>query len=99
VFTAGVVLKAVIFLFEMSEKRSRLIGSYKNTPVEATSGVMSRSVFWWLTPLFRKGFKNILSFEDLFPIDERMNSSYTETEIVKHWDERRYSPASQFDRH
>ncbi|KAJ5698548.1 hypothetical protein N7462_000553 [Penicillium macrosclerotiorum] len=40
----------------------------------ATAGFYNRSVFFWLNPLFKNGFRNLLSVDDLFVLDKELSS-------------------------
>lgn len=74
VFTSGFGVKLMILVTEGMEKRSILMERYRNASPEATSGIYSRSFFWWLNKLMTTGFHRVISNEDLYPIDEDMNS-------------------------
>ncbi|POR34539.1 Multidrug resistance-associated protein 1 [Tolypocladium paradoxum] len=69
----SLVTKAVALLLESWEKRDILI-SGKNYSFETTSGTLNRSVFWWLMPIFRQGFKRNLTLDDLYPLDEKLRA-------------------------
>lgn len=52
---------------------------------EETSSILTRSVFWWLNSLFWHGSKNVLSSEDLFPLDQQLRSSRLRDLAVLSW--------------
>ncbi|RPA78129.1 putative ABC multidrug transporter [Ascobolus immersus RN42] len=85
-FTAGVALKAFILVLECMHKRTVLREPYKAYPPEATSGIINRSVFWWLNQLFRRGFGNLLFIEDLFVLDKHLKSDYLQNLAQNAWD-------------
>lgn len=64
-----VTLKSLLLIFESQNKRRWLLTLYQRLPPEATSGVVSRCLFWWLNPLFLNGYRKILTYDDLYPID------------------------------
>ncbi len=74
IFTSSIALKAVMILLESTEKRTILKPHYKGYPLEATSGVFSRSIFWWLSSLFLQGYRKVLYLGDLFPLDRELYS-------------------------
>jgi ATP-binding cassette subfamily C (CFTR/MRP) protein 1 len=47
-FTSALGIKLFILIAEAIEKRSILLDRYRNSSPEATSGIYSRSFFWWL---------------------------------------------------
>ena len=47
-FTSALGIKLIILITEAMEKRSILLDRYRHTSPEATSGIYSRSFFWWL---------------------------------------------------
>ncbi|KAJ6783563.1 hypothetical protein PWT90_09492 [Aphanocladium album] len=52
---------------------------------EATSGFWSRSLFFFMGPIFRHGFKHTLRLQDLAAIGIEFSSRRLFTEISKHW--------------
>jgi ATP-binding cassette subfamily C (CFTR/MRP) protein 1 len=74
VFSGAIGIKFMILVTEAIEKRSILLSRYQHYSPEATSGIYSRSFFFWLNKLMTTGFNRVLSNEDLYPIDEEMTS-------------------------
>ena len=85
VFTSGLAVKLMIVITEAIEKRSILIDRYRHASQESTSGIYSRSSFWWLNALMSIGHKRILFDKDLYPIDEEMNSKTLHRNAQKTW--------------
>ena len=54
-FAVSWVIKAIILAFEATEKRQLLKKAYENSPIESTSGVINRALFWWLETSFGEG--------------------------------------------
>ncbi|KAI8311183.1 ABC transporter [Colletotrichum sp. SAR11_59] len=75
VFTASVAVKVVILALEETPKRVLLASSEKDVAVESTTGVVSRSLFWWLNSLFFQGFRLLIGLEDLGAIDPKFDSA------------------------
>lgn len=67
-FTAATSAKALILVSEAWEKRSILRVQYRDLSPETTSGILGRSVFWWINPLMKLGFSNFLTEHDLYVI-------------------------------
>jgi len=55
VFTSTIGVKILIIIAEAIEKRGILLSRYQNTSPEVTSGIYSRSFFWWLNGLMTTG--------------------------------------------
>lgn len=73
-FSSSVSVKSIILFTEAFEKRDILLYPFQNASPEVTSGVYSRSMFWWLNNLMSTGFKRLLSNDDLYPIDDEMRT-------------------------
>ncbi|KAF3384453.1 Metal resistance protein YCF1 [Penicillium rolfsii] len=74
VTTVAVGGKLMLVILEAIEKRRILKTEFAGYPPEATAGLYNRSLFWWLNPLFKKGFSSFLSVEDLFVLDKELSS-------------------------
>ena len=53
---------------------------------EQTSGILERIVFWWLMPLFRKGYESIITQEDLFPLDQDLQTETAGNAVAECWE-------------
>ncbi|KAE8352698.1 P-loop containing nucleoside triphosphate hydrolase protein [Aspergillus coremiiformis] len=73
--TASIGLKLLLLLLEIQSKRRYLKSPHREYPPEELSGVFSRTVFSWLNKLFVKGFRNLLTVEELFPTDSDLKST------------------------
>ncbi|KAK1493023.1 hypothetical protein CTAM01_09650 [Colletotrichum tamarilloi] len=85
VFTALLAVKAVMLALEETPKRAYLPDSEKNVAVECTTGVVSRSLFWWLNGLFFQGFRLLIGLEDLGPIDPKFDSTVLLGRLDRVW--------------
>lgn len=74
VTTVAVGGKLLLVVLEAIEKRHILKTEFTGYPPEATAGFYNRALFGWLNPLFRTGFSNVLSVEDLFVLDKELSS-------------------------
>ena len=84
-FTADIVIKMVVLLLESKSKRSHLKSPYNSYSPETTSGVFSRSFFWWLNPLVLTGFRKILTLDDLFTSDPELLSEPLLRQMQQSW--------------
>ncbi|KAK2593028.1 hypothetical protein QQS21_009282 [Conoideocrella luteorostrata] len=75
-FTCTVVLKAAMFILESIEKQHILVDNHRDASKEMTSSTISRSSFFWLTPLFRTGYRRNLELKDLDRLDPKLESDH-----------------------
>ncbi|KAK6540555.1 hypothetical protein TWF694_009346 [Orbilia ellipsospora] len=92
-FTASIASKVSVLLLEAKDKRLFLRSPDTEKPPEETSGLFSRSVFWWLTPLLRNGYSKILGFSDLWHLDERIDAPDLKDHFYHTW--QRYSTSKR----
>ncbi|KAJ5832236.1 hypothetical protein N7474_000547, partial [Penicillium riverlandense] len=85
VTTIAVGVKLLLLVLEAVEKRDILKPEYKGYPPEATAGFYNRAFFWWLNPLFKKGFSSILSVEDLNILDKELSSERLLAKFEERW--------------
>ncbi|KAL2851083.1 P-loop containing nucleoside triphosphate hydrolase protein [Aspergillus pseudoustus] len=71
-FTSTVAIKLFVLTSETWEKRSILLSPYQDLSPESTSGILARSVFWWLNSLMRTGFARPLTGHDMLPIHDSL---------------------------
>ncbi|KAJ4254441.1 hypothetical protein NW762_010039 [Fusarium torreyae] len=74
-FTASVVVKAFIVFLETFSKTKWIHWNADEHSPEESSSVFSIGVFAWLNKLFIRGYKGVLTIDDLYPLDENMASS------------------------
>ena len=84
-FTAAMSLKALLLSLEAHEKTPYLRRPFCDWPPETTSGVFSQTLFWWLNPLLRKGFRSILDVRDLFVLDSELSSDFLRRRLLTRW--------------
>ncbi|KAH7226497.1 P-loop containing nucleoside triphosphate hydrolase protein [Fusarium oxysporum] len=84
-FTAATSAKALILVSEAWEKRSILRVQYRDLSPETTSGILGRSVFWWINPLMKLGFSNFLTEHDLYAIENSLLGKRLFAQVEKSW--------------
>lgn len=84
-FAVGWIGRVVILVLESTEKRALLKKPFKGSALEATSGVFSRSLFWWLNGLLRKGSKTTLTVESLPDLDEDIKEASNPEDLIEKW--------------
>ncbi|RDW80341.1 putative multidrug resistance protein [Coleophoma crateriformis] len=81
----------VVWVLEARSKTNELKEVYKEYPPEATHGVCNRTFFVWLNSLFVKGYKGLLTMNDLWMTPPEMASARLRDELQARWDQRRIS--------
>lgn len=99
-FTVALAVKVVMLVLEESSKASLLLQrvrgdggeehdeevKYVALPAETTSGLFSRSLFWWLNSLLYQGFRTVIGMGDLGAIDEKFASDRVLRKAARTWD-------------
>ncbi|KAI5197133.1 putative multidrug resistance protein [Aureobasidium subglaciale] len=83
--SSALALKIVVLVLEAWEKGSLLTFPYRDTTPEARSGVYNRSVFWWLNHFLTIGFGKVITFEDLYPLDDALSSEQLAESAQSSW--------------
>jgi ATP-binding cassette subfamily C (CFTR/MRP) protein 1 len=86
VFTSRVAIKLILAILEAKSKQKLLLPQFADCPPEATSGPYKRALFWWLNALFKKGYAESLTVDDLFHLDKHLQSDYLHHTIGSCWD-------------
>ncbi|KAK4444912.1 ABC multidrug transporter [Podospora aff. communis PSN243] len=87
---ASLGTKLLILGLEAADKRRFLIQSYRYLSRESTSGLLNRSLFWWLVPLLSDGWKRVLSVGDLFSINEKLTSRKVGEDLQTVWNQEKW---------
>ncbi|KAK4202032.1 putative multidrug resistance-associated protein [Triangularia verruculosa] len=75
IFTVGVAIRALLVVLEsQSKSRSILQWDNKAHSPEETSGLYGLSAYFWLNKLFLRGYRGVLTLDDLFPLDHNISS-------------------------
>lgn len=77
-----------LLLFELRSKRAVLLQPFANQPPEATTSFLGNWLFLWVNPILWKGYKNILSQDELPTLDEHMSSKSLRLLTREVWDAR-----------
>lgn len=89
VFSTRLAVKLFLAIVECKDKRRHLLPEYANCPPEATSGIYKRVSFWWLNELFKKGYSNALTVDDLFQLDKFLRADYMHNVLGSAWARRK----------
>ncbi|KAJ5819793.1 hypothetical protein N7474_005384 [Penicillium riverlandense] len=84
-FACMISVKVMVLLAEAIEKRGILLAPYRDLSPEETSGIYSKSFFFWLNELMTSGFRRVLHNHDLYPIDRDMSSEVLHQRMKHSW--------------
>lgn len=85
IFTASVVLKAILLVPESWEKAKFLPASMRERRPEETSSILNRSIFYWLNRLMIQGSRHILRMDNLYKLDDEMTADTLGSSYLRHW--------------
>lgn len=83
--TATAILKLALLVAEAVEKKEVLRPGFASTAAESTAGLYSRSLFWWLNPLFIFGYRGTLSNKSLLNIDNALLTKLVYARFKHRW--------------
>ncbi|KAE8381911.1 putative multidrug resistance protein [Aspergillus bertholletiae] len=86
--TAIVGMKAILLCLESQSKVDYLRSPYSKLPPESTSGIINLSLFWWLNTLFRMGYRQLITTQDLFDMDPSLKADALGKDMQDAWDNR-----------
>lgn len=75
VYSSSIGVKVLMVITEAAGKRGILFDSFRHPSPEATSGIYSLSTFSWLYALLQLGFRKTLQMDDLYPLDDDMQTN------------------------
>jgi ATP-binding cassette subfamily C (CFTR/MRP) protein 1 len=84
-FTTRIGVKLFLAFFEAKSKEPLYLPDFTDAPPEAIAGVYNRALFWWQNQMFRKGFSNALSLDELFQLDKHLYADYLQRRIEPAW--------------
>jgi len=87
-FMTSIVVMLIAWILETRNKTKDLKTPYKEYPPEATHGVWSWILFLWLNSLFLKGFRSLLSLDDLWQMPPELASEKLRDDTQAAWDRR-----------
>lgn len=85
IFMASLGLKFVLLILESLPKTEFILSSSRKYTTEETAGILSISLFAWLHPLIKKGYRDRLSMDDLYPISYNMASELIHSRVQTTW--------------
>lgn len=85
IFSALLAIKVTLLLLEGQNKHALLHDKGQSLGPEATSGIISRSLLWWLNGLFFIGYRTTLSTESLYSLDPELRSQMLLHRMQVNW--------------
>jgi len=95
---ATVGIKLILLVLEALSKRGFLQEPYCSFSPESTSGIVNRSFFWWLSPIFLRGTRKVLTLDDLFVTDQALLSRSWLLKMEHSWDKCEQSRGNLFSK-
>ncbi|KAJ6184246.1 ABC transporter integral membrane type 1, partial [Penicillium mononematosum] len=80
--TIALTARSLLLLSETYEKGKCLSPQCGHISPESSTGIFSQSTYWWLNRFFISGFRDNLSLDDLYPLDEELSSNSTVSPIL-----------------
>lgn len=88
IFMASIAAMLIVCILEGQNKTKDLKEPFREYPPEATHGVWNRMFFLWLNSLFVKGFRSLLSLNDLWHTPPDLASEKLRDDMQTVWDRR-----------
>lgn len=85
VFLASFLVKILVLVMEVTEKRTLILPGWSCVSPEATAGVYNRALFIWLNGVFLKGFRTYLTIDVLTPLDDQLTSASKPSDLEATW--------------
>ncbi|RHZ69032.1 hypothetical protein CDV55_100004, partial [Aspergillus turcosus] len=83
--TAALPVLLLVVVLESLPKSNFVDSTFAPHSKEESVGIVNRSFFWWLNPLFIYGHKHELRPEDLPPIDSKLLSERASPRLREQW--------------
>lgn len=96
-FSVNIGCKLALLSLESRSKRRYLVTAGKWLyPPESVSGVINRSLMWWLNQLFQYGYKALIKPDALYTLDQNLSAENLHRMVHVAWDRRR-TPERRFE--
>ncbi|KAJ3495551.1 hypothetical protein NLG97_g3315 [Lecanicillium saksenae] len=83
--TLSLAVRVLLLVVEAQEKGVYLTSAYEKASPEYRSGILNRSIYWWINGLFFQGFRSDLSLDDLYNLDENLASKTLTADLKRRW--------------
>ncbi|KAL2074710.1 hypothetical protein VTL71DRAFT_8489 [Oculimacula yallundae] len=86
IFTISVAFKVGILFLEAQSKSKWIVWDEKVHSPEETSNIFSLGVFFWLNRMFLRGYTEILTVDNLYPLDQSLRSTTLHDKFSRNMD-------------
>lgn len=90
VVSASMGCKLILLLIESWPKTSYLKPTVDPLGPVDVAGPLSRAFLWWLNSLLLRGFGNILSLPDLYPLDQDLYAEKLRAKMQVSWEKSKW---------
>lgn len=87
----GLAISFLKFMLLVSESRGKeklLRDPQYRWPPEQLSGVLGKAFLWWINPILAQGNRNVLTSDNLPPLDRKLSSRLRRQKALQAWDQR-----------
>lgn len=81
-------VKFLILIQESRPKTKYLKEQYEDLSPEDTEGIFNDLFIWWINPLIAKGYRKLLSTDELPNMDSHLHSERNRNKLQNAWDSR-----------
>jgi ATP-binding cassette, subfamily C (CFTR/MRP), member 1 len=85
VSTLSTITRTIMVVLEEIPKRQFLVEGSKDISLEFTTGVVSRTLFWWLNKLLIRGYRHHITVDDIDSIEEKFGSQKLLQKLERAW--------------
>lgn len=96
-FSVNIGIKLALLSLESRNKRPYIITAESCMhPPESVSGIINRSLMWWLNKLFQYGYKALIKPDALYTLDQDLSADNLHRRVHMAWEHRRV-PERRFE--
>ncbi|KAI9042041.1 P-loop containing nucleoside triphosphate hydrolase protein [Aspergillus affinis] len=85
---ARAALELCLLMMESQSKTRILKPGYRSLTPEKRTGILGRVFFWWINPVLKQGYRDVLTPNALPGIDQAISSTVLRKRIIGAWRER-----------
>jgi ABC-type multidrug transport system fused ATPase/permease subunit len=85
-YTLVFVIKICLFVIESLPKRQAPTSPYRDASPEARADMVNRALFWWINPIFIRGYSSTLEVPDLPVLDNSLSAKNSYQMLSTSWE-------------
>lgn len=85
-YTLAFIVKIVLFAIESLPKRQIATSPHYDASPEARADMVNRALFWWINPIFIRGYSSTLEVPDLPVLDNSLSAKNSHSVLSHQWD-------------